>query len=181
MAKYLDANGVSTLWEQVKAHVQEKIDSVVDSAPETLDTLKEVADWIAADETGTAALVSQVNNKTDKRVVGSNGTAEIFNEVDGGGAHFIHNDGSEAYVGVNDGGLDGMMAQIYADEKVNGAWVGSRINVYNDKIYYTNRAAVEAGTAKNAAACEIATKGDIDWIIDNIVPLTSAEIVALCE
>lgn len=116
--------------------------------------------------------------KVDKEIAGANGRAQIFNEADGGGAHFIHNDGTEAFVGVNDGGKDGLMAQIYADEAVDGGWVGSRINVYNDKIYYTNRAAVEGGAAKNEAQYEIATKKDLAEL--EIDALTEEEIKAIC-
>lgn len=109
-------------------------------------------------------LTAALTKKVDKESPGTNGTAYIFNESDGGGARFVHNDGSEAFVGVNDGGKDGMMAQIYADELVEGKWVGSRINVYHDKIYYTNKEAVENGVARNNADYEIATKGDIQSI-----------------
>lgn len=128
---------------------------------------EESAERIAAD-----------NGKVDKNITGANGVAQIFNEADGGGAHFIHNDGTEAFVGVNDGGKDGLMAQIYADEAVDGGWIGSRINVYNDKIYYTNRAAVEGGAAKNEAQYEIATKKDLAEL--EIDALTEEEIKAIC-
>ena len=54
-----------------------------------------------------------------------------------------------------------MMAQIYADIKKDGKWSGSRINVYNDKIYYQNQKATDAGKEKNAEELEIAVKADI--------------------
>lgn len=243
MAKFLDESGVSVLWGKVKERIASDIADVVDGAPEALDTLKEISDWIANDESGSSALVARVeglesnalsagdgivieadnkitynpdilstvdyvdgsisdtlsyidqeirsehagrvagdNLKVDKEITGTNGKAQIFNEADGGGAHFIHTDGSEAFVGVNDGGLDGLMAQIYADEKVNGNWVGSRINVYNDKIYYTNRADVENGVAKNDASHEIATKGDLEGLGGgaDVEALSAAEIAEIC-
>lgn len=99
--------------------------------------------------------------KVDKEISSANGKARIFNEADGGGAKFEHTDGSEAYVGVNDGGKDGMMAQIYADVLKNGKWSGSRINVYNDKIYYTSQADVDAGVERNDSEHEIATLKDV--------------------
>lgn len=46
--------------------VSEAIGKVVDGAPEVLDTLKEVADWIARDETGTAALLAEVARLADE-------------------------------------------------------------------------------------------------------------------
>lgn len=105
--------------------------------------------------------------KVDKLIESSGNKAYIFNEADGGGAKFEHADGSEAYVGVNNGGKDGMMAQIYADVEKDGQWSGSRINVYNNKIFYQSQAETDAGTAKNAAKLEIAVKGDLDGKVDD--------------
>lgn len=42
------------------------IAAVVDGAPETFDTLKEISDWITADTTGAAAILADVANKADK-------------------------------------------------------------------------------------------------------------------
>ena len=44
----------------VKKQVKDAINAVVDGAPETFDTLKEIADWIGSDESGTAELISKV-------------------------------------------------------------------------------------------------------------------------
>ena len=97
---------------------------------------KERAERIAID-------ASLDNKKVEKEVAGlDGGKAKIFNENDGGGAKYEYADGAEAYVGVNcdASGAEGMMAQIYADVKdESGKWVGSRINVYNDKIYYQSK------------------------------------------
>lgn len=56
---------------------------------------------------------------TTKFVVGSvvdegRGTAKIFNEASGGGAMYVADDGTQAFVGVNNGEPNGLMAQIYA-------------------------------------------------------------------
>jgi len=107
------------------------------------------------------ALQASIATKVDKEVSGTNGKAYIFNEGDGGGAKFVHTDKTEAFVGVNDGGESGLMAQIYADKLVGGSWVGSRINVYHDGIYYVSKANQAAGFVKNAPEMEIATKKDI--------------------
>lgn len=45
--------------------VDDAIKALIDNAPESLDTLKEIADWISADETGTAALVQRVSDIED--------------------------------------------------------------------------------------------------------------------
>lgn len=99
-----------------------------------------------------------LSNFVEKVINGPNGKATIFNESDGGGAMFEHTaSGVKSFVGVNDGGEGGIAAQIYAVKKVDGKSVGSRINVTNTGIYYTN--------GKNSAAFsaddEIVTKKDL--------------------
>ena len=42
------------------------IATVVDSAPEAFDTLKEIADWIEDDQSGAAAMAAAINGKVDK-------------------------------------------------------------------------------------------------------------------
>ena len=134
------------------------------------------------DSTGVSALWNKIKTTfTIKSINGTNGTGLIFNETDGGGAKFEHNDGTEAFVGVNDGGEQGMMAQIYADKSVDGQWVGSRINVYHDGIYYVSKTAQANGSVKNDPNCEIATKGDLaDIVVEEIEALTTAEIDEIC-
>jgi len=116
---------------------------------------------VTALEARIAANEVNIAKKVDKEVSGTNGKALIFNESDGGGSKFEHKDGSEAFVGVNDGGKDGLMAQIYADISEGGVWKGSRINVYHNGIYYVSKANQSAGFEKNAAEMEIAVKKDI--------------------
>lgn len=90
------------------------------------------------------------------------GTALIFNEYTGGGAKYTHQDGTESFVGVNNGGENGMVAQIYADKNVDGNWIGSRINVYQKGIFYHNAEdKASSGYVADDPAHEIATIGDI--------------------
>lgn len=90
------------------------------------------------------------------------GTALIFNESTGGGAKYTHQDGTESFVGVNNGGENGMVAQIYADKNVDGNWIGSRINVYQKGIFYHNAEdKASSGYVADDPAHEIATIGDI--------------------
>lgn len=112
-------------------------------------------------------------------VEGTNGTALIQNEPTGGGPKFHHNDGTESFVGVNDGGANGMVAQIYADKQVDGNWIGSRLNVYQKGMFYHN-AEDKADTEHYIAddpAHEIATLGDIPesevYYLNNICSLTT--------
>lgn len=44
-----------------KTYTNTAISNLINGAPETLDTLKEIADWIANDETGTTALTNRVS------------------------------------------------------------------------------------------------------------------------
>lgn len=99
-----------------------------------------------------------LSNFVEKVTEGTNGRALIFNETDGGGAKFEHKDGTWSFVGVNDGGENGLAAQIYALKKdANNKYVGTRINVTKNGIYYTNGADSMAYTALD----EIATKRDV--------------------
>lgn len=61
----------------VKKQVKDAVDAIVDGAPEALDTLKELADWIAEDETASAALIEKVNDNA----VAISENKEAINEV----------------------------------------------------------------------------------------------------
>lgn len=98
----------------------------------------------------------KLDEKVDILVEGTNGNGRIFNEADGGGAKFEFKDGSASFVGVNDD-VNGIMAQIYAVKKVDGKNVGTRINVTQSGIYYTNGANSAAYTADD----ELVTKKDL--------------------
>lgn len=49
-----------TVIDYIDKSVEDAVEKLVDGAPEALDTLKEVADWIKSDETASAALIEQV-------------------------------------------------------------------------------------------------------------------------
>lgn len=147
---------------------------VVANAPEDLDTLKEVADYIAADKTKAAEIENKlaaleakdaaqdtvINGKVDRNMNGANGKALIFNESDGGGAKFEHNDGTWSFAGVNDGGENGIAGQLYVVKKnASNKMEGTRIDMTKGAMYYTvgDASAAERMVAGN----EIATKKDI--------------------
>lgn len=96
-----------------------------------------------------------LSNFVERVIEGSNGKALVFNESDGGGSKFEHKDGTWSFTGVNDGGANGLAAQIYAVNK--DTKVGTRINVTTQGIYYTNG----NSNASYVAGDEIATKKDI--------------------
>lgn len=58
-------NGDADVEGSVANQVQSAVTDLVDGAPEMLDTLKEIADWIANDETGTSALIDRVKDAED--------------------------------------------------------------------------------------------------------------------
>lgn len=99
-------------------------------------------------------------NKTDYIVNGGSGRALMFNETDGGGAKFEHNDGTWSFVGVNDGGENGIAGQIYAVKKnAENKYEGAKIDITKGGMYYTvgDAPASERDVPEN----EIAVKGDI--------------------
>lgn len=116
------------------------------------------------------------NNFVAREIANDDGSkALIFNESTGGGAKYTHQDGTESFVGVNNGGENGMVAQIYADKNVDGDWVGSRINVYQKGIYYHN--AEDKASPEYLADDpnhEIATKGDVAAIQETVESLSES-------
>jgi hypothetical protein len=66
-------NGEATVEGSVKKQVVDAIASVVAKAPEDFDTLKEIADWIANDQTGAASLANRVS--AVEKTVGEQGEA----------------------------------------------------------------------------------------------------------
>ena len=119
-----------------------------------------------------------LSNYVEESVQGTNGTSYVWNEQSGGGARFVHNDGTESFVGVNDGGENGMVAQIYADKNVDGNWIGTRLNVYQKGAFYFNAEDKASGSyVGDDPAHEIATLGDIPedkvYYLKNVCSLTT--------
>lgn len=172
----------------------EAVAKVISGAPEDLDTLKEVADYIASDKTKAAEIETKlaeltakdasqdevINGKTDKVMNGTNGKALIFNETDGGGAKFEHNDGTWSFAGVNDGGENGIAGQIYALKKnASNKMEGTRIDVTKGAMYYTvgDAGATERLVAEN----EIAVKGDVNAVNAKVDALVIPSIEGLAK
>ena len=72
--KFVGLDGLKHFWTkaktwitgQITAEVTAKIAEIVANAPEDLDTLKEIADWISAHANDAAAMNTQINtNKSD--------------------------------------------------------------------------------------------------------------------
>ena len=138
----------------------------------TLSANRELSATIVAGSVGTTELTDgavtkaklaqavqdTIDNKTDHMVNGVSGKSLIFNESDGGGAKFEHNDGTWSYCGVNDGGENGITGQLYTVKKVDDKYVGTRLNMTKDAFYYLANKNSSAYTAND----EIATKGDVE-------------------
>lgn len=121
---------------------------------------------------------AKLANKTDYEVNGSNGRALIFNETDGGGAKFEHNDGTWSFAGVNNGGANGLAAQVYAVDSQND-YKGTKLDVTVGGLYYTKgEESGKPASQRDVEANEVATKGDIQdassAITDAIEDLTDA-------
>ena len=53
-----------SLKDLISEEISKGLSTIVDSAPEALDTLKEVADWITQDETHSAIIIESINKNT---------------------------------------------------------------------------------------------------------------------
>jgi len=145
-----------------EATARENADSALQDNIDAEETRAKAAEQVLTDNLSaeTSARIAADNTKVDKEINGTNGKALIFNESDGGGAKFEHTDGTWSFVGVNDGGEDGIAGQIYAVKPVSGGTAnGARIDVSQSGMYYTvgNQSASQRMVADN----EIATKGDV--------------------
>ena len=99
----------------------------------------------------------EIAKKTTQEIISAEGRAMIFNEADGGGAKFEHVDGSWSFVGVNNGGENGLAGQLYVVKQDDGKYVGTRLNMTKDGFYYLPRKNSSAYTSDD----EIAVKGDL--------------------
>lgn len=67
--------------KELSSMISSEISKIVDNAPETFDTLKEIADWINNDESGAAAMLKAINENKS--------TIKELSEVDGRLAEYI--------------------------------------------------------------------------------------------
>ena len=88
----------------------------------------DLADLSLYKELSDAELAELLSKKTDREETGANGKGLIFNESDGGGAKFENSDGTWSFVGVNDGGKNGITGQLYSVDHSNGN-LGTRLNL----------------------------------------------------
>lgn len=164
--KYIDLE-IQNQTEHLYIPAKDLVDIYTGGATATVSVTVEnnqITATIVAGSVGLTELSTEVkniiNNKTDHVLQGTNGRALMFNESDGGGAKFEHTDGTMSFVGVNDGGENGITGQVYSVKKnaETGKNVGTRINMTTDGFFYTSGKDSASYTAND----EIATKGDIE-------------------
>ena len=165
LANDIAASTIVGAINELNSEKQNEADSNVATAGNYIAAGHGVAANLTALDTQLKATTDTANAAVPRNMNGTNGKALIFNETDGGGAKFEHNDKTWSFTGVNDGGANGIAAQIYAIDK--DSKTGARIDVYTDGMYYT---VGNAGAgARKTEANKIATKGDITTAVNGAV------------
>lgn len=111
--------------EEATKAALDAVSKIIGGAPEAFDTLKEIADWIAEDETGTQALLTQINglidlvsNKADTTAV-----ADLLNskvdKIDGKGlsTNDYTNDEQKKLAGIEAGAQKNPDLSTYATKE----------------------------------------------------------------
>ena len=80
VAKINNIQGSATNETQIKGWISEAISSLINGAPETYDTLKEIADYISNNQSAVEALNSAIGTKVDKEE-GKGLSANDFTDV----------------------------------------------------------------------------------------------------
>ena len=119
--KFVGLDGLKHFWTkaktwitgQITAEVTAKIAEIVANAPEDLDTLKEIADWISAHANDAAAMNTQINtNKSDISAL----KTSVAGKADTGHTHddryFTETEVTNKLAGKSDKGHTHTKAQI---------------------------------------------------------------------
>ena len=168
LANDIAAEDIVGAINELNTEKQNEADSNVATAGNYIASGHGVAANLTALDTQLKSTTDTANAAVPRNMNGTNGKALIFNETDGGGAKFEHNDKTWSFTGVNDGGANGIAAQIYAIDK--DSKTGARIDVYTDGMYYT---VGNAGAgARKTEANKIATIGDIAAVGGNVGDMT---------
>lgn len=145
------ADAANTTAEEAKTTAEEA-KAAVDGKAEASHT-HEIAD--------VNGLQDELDNRCIAVVESGNGKSIIQNESSGGGPKFQHTDGTHCYVGVNDGGADGIGVQAYVKDSSTN--VGTRINIFAKGAYCIhNMSNEDEAYQADGDACKIAVMGDLD-------------------
>ena len=169
-------NGDDNVDGSVKKQVKDAINAVVDGAPETFDTLKEIADWIGSDESGTAELISEV--AANKQAIADN-KAALDKDIKDLADHVAS--AGEAYTAV-DNRLNNIEDQLTGSDNVFDKIEAlttkhdTEISEHNDRI-----SAIEV-FFDNAGSDDVFYKiNELDERLDKISTITIPEIEALFQ
>jgi hypothetical protein len=123
-----------------------RIDTLVTGAPQALDTLKEIADQIAADEAGAAAMLATIQQHTQALSLKAN--LNGGNSFDGDQSitnGFLYANGSRLYGLVSDKVAEGVTNKYYTDAKVqalvDSVYTGYFNPTYSESPLYIGQAA----------------------------------------
>lgn len=147
---------------------QPKIDSGLDTFnKEIVAAINEIYGQVSNAYVTGDELATLLDGYTIATIETDDGISIIQNEETGGGPKYRHVDGTHSYVGVNNGGADGITVQIYSKDSSTN--VGTRINVYNKGAYYVpNMSNTDANYQADGEKYEIAVKGDLDSLLADI-------------
>lgn len=120
----------------VKKAVADAVASIVDNAPEIYDTLKELSDWIANNETGTAELVAKVSSNEKAIEEAKASVEDVRTEMQEALKNLGATEEIKAYVDAQD--------QMYFDQ------IGSIYNVSIEALFKT-KVTVSEGQSVNEA------------------------------
>ena len=139
-------NGKDTVTGSVDFKVKTAIDAVVDSAPDAFDTLKEVADWIATDESGAAALAQRISDLESNKLDASE--FESFeDENEKALATKTDNTDFQNYVSQNNTAVENKAETLYVNTEL-----AKKVNVDDFNTFKSD----------NTKAIEDAVKGEAD-------------------
>lgn len=123
---------VATDTADANAYTDQKIADLVDGAPETLDTLKEIADELAKNETAMEAITAAVQNHTHAEATAA--AAGFMSAADKASLDSTGGKTVKVYVG-------GMMTELRDEYR---AYVNSQIEWYLETSYGTAEDFIEA-------------------------------------
>jgi len=153
------SSDVKSIKESIEEQLAGKADATdVDALAMTVNTVS--SDYLKlADK---SELVSEIAKKTQARMMSGAGTAEVFNEADGGGVKFTAADGTTSFVGVNDPASTGSIAGIAGQLYVVKGGQKTKLNMYDGRFCY-----VKGDNPSDDAALsrrEIAVAEDVDLV-----------------
>ena len=123
-------NAITTLSESVNNKIDQAISDIVDGAPEDLNTLKEIADWINSDVDGAAKMANDIADLREKiGTIDSDIIENLSKEIDS----------NKTAIQVLNGDGDGSVAKAISDTKNDlESKIKNKVDKVNGKGLSTN-------------------------------------------